>query len=83
MLVTKLPVQLLQQSKICPSSVFHINCTHQTSPPLTFMSLDCSKRGWEASLSMTDKVVQQVVHEWLRSQAIEFFSTGIHAFPKR
>jgi len=45
-----LPVQLLQQSKICPSSVFHICHTHQTSPPVTFMSLDRSKRWWEASL---------------------------------
>jgi hypothetical protein len=27
-----LPVQLLQQSNICPSSVFHIRRTHQTSP---------------------------------------------------
>jgi hypothetical protein len=69
MLGPMLPVQLLKQSKICPSSVFHIRRTCQTSLPLTFMSFDCSKRGWEASLSMTDKEVQQVVHEWLRSQA--------------
>jgi len=31
-----LPVQLLQQSKICPSSVFHIRRTRQTSPPSDF-----------------------------------------------
>ena len=46
-----LPVQLLQQSKICPSSVFHICWTRQTSPPVTSTSLDCSEMQWEASLS--------------------------------
>ena len=46
-----LPVRLLQQSKICPSSVFHIRRTRHTSPPVTFLSLDRSKRRWEASLS--------------------------------
>ena len=48
-----LPVQLLQQSKICPSSVLHIRRTRQTSTPtptVTFMSLDRSKRRWEATL---------------------------------
>jgi len=31
-----------------------------------------------------DEEVQQAVHEWLRSQAKEFFfSRGIHALPKR
>ena len=44
-------VQLLQQSKICPWSVFHIRRTRQTSPLVTFMSLDGSKRRCEASLS--------------------------------
>ena len=39
-----LPVQLLQQSKICPSSVFHIHCTLQTSLPVTFISFNRSKR---------------------------------------
>jgi hypothetical protein len=24
--------------QVCPLSVFHIRCTHQTSPPVTFMS---------------------------------------------
>jgi hypothetical protein len=46
-----LPVQLLQQFKICPLSVFHIRHTRQTMPPVSFMSLDCSKRRWEASCS--------------------------------
>ena len=40
-----LPVQLLQQSKICSSSVFHIHCACQTSPEVIFTSLDHSKRG--------------------------------------
>jgi len=35
----------------CPLSVFHIRRTCQTSPPVTFMSLDHSKRRWDASLS--------------------------------
>jgi len=46
-----LPVQLLQQSKICPSSVFHIRRTRQTSPQVIFTSLGHSKGRWEASLS--------------------------------
>jgi hypothetical protein len=46
-----LPIQLLQQSKICPSSVFYIRRTRQTSPPVNFVSLDHSKKRWEASLS--------------------------------
>ena len=46
----KLPVQLLQQTKIGPLSVFHICCTHQTSSPANFMFLDRSKRQWGASL---------------------------------
>jgi len=37
--------------QVCPLSVFHIHRTRQTSPPVTFMSLDCSKRRWDASLS--------------------------------
>ena len=47
----QLPVQLLQQSKIYPSSVFHIRRTRQTSLQVIFTSLDHSKRRWEASLS--------------------------------
>jgi len=30
----------------------------------------------------SDKEVQRVVHEWLHSQPKDFFSRGIHAFPK-
>jgi len=41
-----LPVELLQQSKICPSIVSHIRHTLQTSLPVTFLSLDHSKRRW-------------------------------------
>ena len=47
----QLPVQLLQQSKICPSNVFHIRRTRRTSLQVIFTSLDHSKRRWEASLS--------------------------------
>jgi len=31
----------------------------------------------------SDEEVQQVVHEWLRSQPKDFFSRGIHALTKR
>jgi hypothetical protein len=35
----------------CPLSVFHILRTRQTSTPVTFTSLDHSKRQWDTSLS--------------------------------
>jgi hypothetical protein len=57
-----LPVKLLQQSKICPSNVFHIRRTRQTSPPVTFMSLDCSEAMGGKSFR-SDEGVQQAVHE--------------------
>ena len=69
-----LSVQLLQQSKICPSSVFHICHTCQTSPPVTFMSLDRSKR------QVFQVRRKQAVHEWLSAET--FFSRGIHALLK-
>jgi predicted nuclease with RNAse H fold len=31
----------------------------------------------------SNETMQQVVHEWLRSQPKEFFSRGIQALPKR
>ena len=76
-----LPVQLLQQSKICPSSFFHIRPTRQTSSPVTFMSLDHSKRRWEASLSGPTKAGGA----WVAALSAKrlFFSKGIHALPKR
>ena len=37
--------------QVCPLSVFHIRHTRQTSPPVTFMTLDRSKRWWDARLS--------------------------------
>jgi hypothetical protein len=37
--------------QVCPLRVFHIRRTHQTSPPVSFMSLDRSKRQWDAGLS--------------------------------
>jgi len=46
-----LPVELSLQSKICPSSVFHIRHNRQTSPQAILTSLDHAKRWWEASLS--------------------------------
>jgi hypothetical protein len=41
-----LPVQLLQKSKICHSSVFHIRRTRENLSPLPFMYLDRSKWRW-------------------------------------
>jgi hypothetical protein len=46
-----LPVQLLQQSKICPSSVFHIHRTRRTLALVTSKSSDHSKRRRESRLS--------------------------------
>ena len=46
-----LPVRLLQQSKICPSSAFHIRHNRQTLPQAIFTFLDHAKRWWVASLS--------------------------------
>ena len=77
------PVQLLQQSKICPSSVFHIRRTRQTSPPVTFMSLDRSKRRWEASLSGPTKRCSRRCTSGCAVSQNNFFSRGIHALPKR
>ena len=80
-----LHVQLLQQSKICPLSVFHIHCTHQTLPQVIFTSLDHWKRRWEASLS----VRRRGAADGARVAALSakrlffFFSRGIHALPKR
>jgi hypothetical protein len=37
--------------QVWPLSISHIRRTRQTSPPVTFLSLDRSKRRWEASLS--------------------------------
>jgi hypothetical protein len=76
-----LPVQLLQRSKICPSSVFHNHRTRQTSPQVIFMSLDHSEAMGGKSFR-TDEEVQRAVDEWLHSQPKDFFSRSIHALPK-
>jgi hypothetical protein len=77
-----LPVQLLQQSKICPSSVFHIRHTRQTSPS-DFHVFGPLKQAMGGKSFRFDEEVQQAVHEWLRSQPKQFFYRGIHALPKR
>jgi len=64
----------------CPLSVFHIRRTRQTSTPVTFMSLDHSKRRWDASLS--GPTVQQAMQERLHSQPKYFFPRGMRALPK-
>jgi len=71
MLGSILPVQLLQQSKICPSSVFHICHTR----PKWFSRLWTTQRGKSFRFD-------GAVHEWLRSQPKDFFPRGIHALPK-
>jgi len=78
-----LPVQLLQQSKVCPSSVFQIRCTRQTSPQVIFTSLDHSKRRWEASLSGSTKRCSRRCTSGCTLSQKTFFSKGIHALPKR
>jgi hypothetical protein len=81
MLSPILPVQLLQQFNICPSSVLHICRTRQTSPQVIFTSSDHSEVIGGKSFR-TDKKVQRAVDEWLHSQPKDFFSRSIHAFPK-
>jgi hypothetical protein len=79
-----LPVELLQQSKICPSSVFHIRRTHQTSSPGDFHVFGPLKEAMGGKSFRSDEEVQQAVREWLRSQPkYLFFSRGIHALLKR
>jgi len=46
--------------------------THQTSPPVTFISLDHSEAMGGKSFR-SDEEVQQAVHEWLHSQSKYFF----------
>jgi len=77
-----LPVRLLQQSKLCPSSVFHIRRTRQTSPQVIFMSLDHSKRRWEASLSGPTKMCSRWCTSGCTVSQKTFFSRGIHALLK-
>jgi len=60
-----LPVQLLQQSKICPLSVFHIRRYPHVFGPL--------KEAMGGKSFRSDEEVQQAVHEWLLSQPKEFF----------
>jgi hypothetical protein len=64
-----LPVQLLQQSKICVSSVFHI----RHNRPSDLHVFGPLKQAMGGKSFRSDEEVQQVVHEWLRSQPKEFF----------
>ena len=74
-----LPVQLLQQSKICPLSVFHICRTCQTSPQVIFTSLDHSKRRWEASLSgPTKRCSRRCMNGCTLSQKTFFLEVSMH-----
>jgi len=60
--------------QVCPLSVFHIRRTRQTSPPVTFMSLDRSKRRWDASLSgPTKRCSKRCTSGCTLSQKIFFF----------
>ena len=71
-----LPVHLLQQSKICPSSVFHTHRTRQTSPPprpSDFNVFGPLKEAMGGKSFRLDEEVQQTVHEWLRSEPKDFF----------
>jgi hypothetical protein len=75
MLGPTLPIKLLQQSKICPSSVFHIRRTRQTSPPV-FGPL---KEVMGGKSFRSDEEVQQAVHEWPHShQKLFFLEVSMH-----
>ena len=78
-----LPVQLLQQSIICPLSVFHIRRTRQTSPPCDCHVFGPLKVAMGGKSFRSDEEVQQAVHEGQPSQSKDFFSRGIHRLPKR
>ena len=78
-----LPVQLLQQSKsvLWVSSTFFVLA--RPRPPVTLMSLDRSKRRWEASLSgPTKRWSRRSTSGCTLCQKI-FFSRGMRALPKR
>jgi len=78
-----LPIQLLRQSKICPSGVCHIRRTRQTSPPSDFHVFGTLKETKGGKSFRSDEEVQRTVNEWLRSQPKEFISKDMHAIPKR
>ena len=67
----------------CPLSVFHIRRTRQTSTPVTFMSLDLSKRRWDASLSGPTKRCGRRCKTGCTVNQKIFFSRGKRALPKR
>jgi len=67
----------------CPLSVFHIRRTRQTSTPVTFMSLDHSKRRWNASLSCPTKRCSRRCKSGCTLNQKNFFSRGMRALPKR
>jgi len=56
------PVQLSQISKICPSSVYHIRRTRQTSP-CDFHVFGPLKEATGGKSFRSDEEVQQAVHE--------------------
>ena len=68
--------------QICPLSVFHIHRTRQTSPPMTFTSLDRSKRRWEARLSGPMKRCSRRCKSGCTFSQKNFFSRGMRALPK-
>jgi hypothetical protein len=74
-----LPFQPVQQSKICPWSVFHIRRTRQTSPPSDFHFFGPLKEVMGSKSLRSDEEVQQAEHEWLRAQPKDFFlEVSIH-----
>jgi hypothetical protein len=68
----------------CPLSAFHIRYTRQTSNPVTFMSLEHSKRRRDARFwGPTTRFSRRCTSVCALSQKSFFFSRGIHALPKR
>jgi len=65
--------------QVCPLSVFHNHHTHQTLPPVTFMSLDRSKWRWDASLSgPTKRCSRRCTSGCTLSQKIFFLEIYMH-----
>jgi len=58
-----LPVQLLQQSKICPLTVFHIYCTQPDLTPSDFHIFGPLKEAMGGRSFRSDEEVQQAVLE--------------------
>jgi hypothetical protein len=67
-----LPIQLLQQSKICPSSLPRPLYSPDLAPS-AFHVFGPLTEAMGGKSFRSNEEVQQVVHEWLRSKPKDFF----------